>query len=159
MGSIFSKARQVIVWLGPKSDTSDLALETLRWTGQYVAYDVEGHRMFVTEGSQIEALPEDPEGIDALRVEWMAIRDLLNRKWFTRLWTYQEIKLSKQATTVAGFYELPWETFRSSVYWMGAYIVDSTPAMLNVFSNDYIVNSIYPIIATLRERDSPVYTT
>jgi hypothetical protein len=49
-----------------------------------------------------------------------------------------------------------WETFRSSVYWMGAYIVDSIPAMLNVFSNDYIVNSIYPIIATLRERDSPV---
>jgi hypothetical protein len=35
-------------------------------------------------------------------------------------------------------------------------MVDSTPAMLNVFSNDYIVNSIYPIIATLRERDSPV---
>jgi hypothetical protein len=156
MGSIFSKARQVIVWLGPKSDTSDLALETLRWIGQYVTYDVEGHRMFITEGSQIEALPEDPEGIDALRVEWMAIRDLLNRAWFTRLWTYQEIKLSKQAIAVAGFYELPWETFRSSVYWMGAYMVDSTPAMLNVFSNDYIVNSIYPIIATLRERDSPV---
>ena len=69
MGSIFSKARKVIVWLGPKSDTSNLALETLRWIGQYVTYDVEGHRMFVTEGSQIEALPEDPEGIDALRVE------------------------------------------------------------------------------------------
>jgi hypothetical protein len=48
------------------------------------------------------------------------------------------------------------ETFRPSMYWMGAHMVDSTPAMLNVFSNDYIVNSIYPIIATLRERDSPV---
>jgi hypothetical protein len=71
-----------------------------------VTYDVKGHQLFVTEGSQIEALPENPEGIDALPVEWMAIRDPLNRKWFTRLWTYQEIKLSKQATTVAGFYEL-----------------------------------------------------
>jgi hypothetical protein len=39
---------------------------------------------------------------------------------------------------------------------MEAHMVDSTPDMLNVFSNDYFVNSICPIIATLRERDSPV---
>jgi hypothetical protein len=51
MGSIFSKASQVIVWLGPKNDTSDPALEALRWIGQYVTYDVEGHRMLIIEGS------------------------------------------------------------------------------------------------------------
>ena len=34
MGTIYSKARQVIVWLGPESENSSLAIKALQWIGR-----------------------------------------------------------------------------------------------------------------------------
>jgi hypothetical protein len=40
MGSIYHKAREVIVWLGPTSDTNGLALGTLERIERPVEYDI-----------------------------------------------------------------------------------------------------------------------
>ncbi|KAM5374307.1 hypothetical protein ACJZ2D_006480 [Fusarium nematophilum] len=68
MVSIFKLAHRVVVWLGPQSDNSDLALATLS-----------------------SAAAQDDVGADALRQDDVnAARDLLRRLWFERLWVFQE---------------------------------------------------------------------
>jgi hypothetical protein len=51
MGLIYNKARQVIVWLGPASESSTLAVETLRSIGRDVIYDPKLHQSAVVRGS------------------------------------------------------------------------------------------------------------
>ncbi|KAI9658340.1 MAG: hypothetical protein M1821_002473 [Bathelium mastoideum] len=40
---------------------------------------------------------------------WKSLRVLCSRKWFSRVWTYQEILLSKQAVVLCGFEAVEWQ--------------------------------------------------
>ncbi|TVY64273.1 Heterokaryon incompatibility protein 6 OR allele [Lachnellula suecica] len=71
MGAIFAQAQNVIIWLGPESADSNLAMSTI--SGLKSSSDFEN----VTEPA------------------WDAIENLFSRPWFSRIWVLQEFKRAK----------------------------------------------------------------
>lgn len=119
MGSIYHNAREVIVWLGPADLNSKLALKTLNRIGSSVQYDKSDNTVSTTPGSWPASLGKDPEAMQSNKNCWLAIRDLLNRDWFYRLWVFQEIVLARNARVVVGYNTIDWEPFIGALRWVG----------------------------------------
>lgn len=111
MDGIFSEARQVLVWLGPSEQNSTLAIQTLGKiaAGLNPLGNRDGEYNFIARpGSWTEHLDNAMvPGADACIViantaSWFAIRDLVCRPWFTRLWVYQEVILARTAVAIVG---------------------------------------------------------
>jgi hypothetical protein len=145
MGFIYTKARRVIVWLGPSTENSDLAIETLRSIGRDIRYDPKLHQLAVVNRSPTFIIQHDPDALVARELEWRSIQDLLYRKWFTRLWIYQEIILSKMAVVTVGFRELSWNIFLSVLYWIFRQPA-RIPSLSLIFDSDYNDNYVKPIL-------------
>lgn len=110
MGDIFSKACQVVVWLGPKSLDSDLAMARLQRIGEDTIYDMATNVIDTKRGSETRHLARDEMVLRAKEADWIAIKNVLCREWFNRLWIIQEIRLAAKAVMVIGDRELSWET-------------------------------------------------
>jgi hypothetical protein len=111
MGLIFSSARQVVVWLGPESEDSALAVETLRRIGQDVDHDENIHTLYIKPGTETELLEDDAQALEAKETNWIAVKNLLQRDWFQRLWVIQETKLAAQVVINVGSRNIPWRMF------------------------------------------------
>ncbi|KAI9708915.1 MAG: hypothetical protein M1820_003609 [Bogoriella megaspora] len=124
MRGIFSKAREVIIWLGPESRTTAQAFNT-------ITRNIKKFDKFLDE------VPEPPDhslpgGVstqprDLKRValgystpsgrfpflfnsgEVDAIIKLLNRPWFRRIWVIQEIAFAATATVYCGKVRFRWD--------------------------------------------------
>ncbi|KAH6712545.1 heterokaryon incompatibility protein-domain-containing protein [Leptodontidium sp. MPI-SDFR-AT-0119] len=118
MGSIYSNAIQVIVWLGPSEDDSTLALETLDRIGRGVDFDRRSFAVISEPGAWAEALETNAEMLKAESPRWVAIAKLIRRGWFHRLWVFQEISLATSSSVVAGECSIDWELFRLGLYWI-----------------------------------------
>jgi hypothetical protein len=145
MGFIYTKARQVIVWLGSPTENSSLAIETIRSIGRDIRYDPKRHQLGVVDRSETFRIQHDADALVARVVEWRSIQDLLYRKWFTRLWIYQEIILSKMAVVVVGFSEVSWNTFLSVLYWTFRQPA-RIPSLSSIFDSDYNDSYVKPIL-------------
>lgn len=145
MGLIYKKARRVIVWLGPPAENSTLAFDTIRTIGRDVKSDFKLHQLLVVRGSPTFRIQHDPDALAAKETEWKSIQDLLYRKWFTRLWIYQEIMMSKEAVVTAGFSELPWFTFLSALYWTFRQPA-RIPSLSSIFDTEYNDKYVKPIL-------------
>ena len=122
MGCIYSMAEQVAVWLGPSdNDTSRvwsllLDLGRLRDFAKLEVYDLalrdEPHGSWVNAEMNINAkvqnmalheaqkkLPDLPPATDPL---WQAVKRFLGRPWFFRMWTFQEVIMSKKCMVWCG---------------------------------------------------------
>ncbi|KAH7327437.1 heterokaryon incompatibility protein-domain-containing protein [Rhexocercosporidium sp. MPI-PUGE-AT-0058] len=137
MGSLYSNAWRVIVWLGGSSQDSLLALQTLRNIRQDTDFfEKDGLRSFLTRGETGE-LERSPNGWRAEVLKWIAIRSLLNRPWFGRLWIFQEIGHAKKAVVVVGKDELSWEAFRVAVFWI-IYMTEGKAPLSDIFDAAYL---------------------
>ncbi|KAG4437810.1 hypothetical protein IFR05_006697 [Cadophora sp. M221] len=137
MGSLYSNASRVIVWLGGSSQDSLLALQTLRDIREDIEfYERDGNRSFLTRGKAKE-LERSSSGWRADVLNWIAIRNLLNRPWFGRLWIFQEIGHAVKAVVVVGKAELPWEVFRVAVFWIITMTEGKAP-LSDVFDAAYL---------------------
>ncbi len=96
MASLYSKAEEVIVWLGTASDDSDSAMRQIQaWSTD---------ELFLTAESMFKAgleLPGDPI--------FNALEALYCRSWFTRLWVFQEIVLAQRCRLICGSTEITLE--------------------------------------------------
>ncbi|OAL43523.1 hypothetical protein IQ07DRAFT_580167 [Pyrenochaeta sp. DS3sAY3a] len=94
MGSIYTYAQRVVVWLGSSSHDSTLAIRTLEYLGQQVEY-TRNHLWLPApncrEPNWWRADKSTPFVYDL--ETWQAIASLLTRSWFARLWVLQEIQL------------------------------------------------------------------
>ena len=104
MQKIYAAADRTIIWLGTRSFDSDLAIDFL--------HDLEGKR---------HLLEEDPKEILKLQVpdlsyKWKAMESLLEREWWRRVWTVQELLISPRATFYCGT-----KSFRTSRFKMALY--------------------------------------
>jgi hypothetical protein len=101
MYEVYSKASVVLVYLGRAQDNSDLAMTS--------ATDLRD-RLHAIDGGLLrtEMLPrlgiEDQE-----HPIWYAFESLLDRPWFSRVWTFQEAILAKKIIVGCGSKWLPWE--------------------------------------------------
>lgn len=140
MGDIYSLARKVVVWLGPSDDETgtvwtllqkvselqhfeahevyDLALKKpqplqaqnsrLSSSGYHRAADAQPKLSSLKDSRE---LPDLPTGDSP---EWKAVERFLQRSWFSRMWTYQEVVLSRICIVRCGSYSMTWSDLSDS---------------------------------------------
>ena len=104
MRDVFVSAHKVLVWLGPSTKDSDLAMDSIA----------------PLDGA-IGVLPQSWFALDAIRSRlsgqddpiWPALADLYTRSWYDRLWVLQEAILAKDIEVLCGNRSMPWATFAS----------------------------------------------
>ncbi|KAK8084401.1 hypothetical protein PG997_005672 [Apiospora hydei] len=97
MPRIYSGASRVVIYLGESNNTnsSDAVMDWLREILE--PSDSSGH------------LP--PPDLNV-------IREFLGRRWFTRVWVLQEVRLAREAIVVCGDREVSWDAFRELRDWV-----------------------------------------
>ncbi|KAF1848611.1 HET-domain-containing protein [Cucurbitaria berberidis CBS 394.84] len=111
MRSIYARAKQVVVWLGPESPNSNLAmylLDKLSKPPGPASSDMSYH----------EALKERsisaPSGPFA--EAWKAFDDLFEREYWQRVWVIQEIAASSQVLVCCGQESISWSDLETA-FW------------------------------------------
>ncbi len=108
MRHIYSKASKVLIWLGEEDEeegSTELAFDMMsRFAYLY------GQRVFSQMWDQIEGEEHKFE----------AVKRLLQRPYFQRVWIIQEIVLSRDAVVVCGRYSRPWEAVYDACTWLEA---------------------------------------
>jgi len=155
MDLIYSNAVEVIVWLGPKSENSGLAIETLSRIGKDVHYSAKRRKFrYRTERSWAERLVDDAEALKSNAPSWIAIRDLLRRDWFTRLWVFQEIGLATNATIFIGEDHIDWQRFTAALYWIWPILGHLNQIIYDLAFEDFASSSISGFL-DITERGDP----
>lgn len=132
MSSIYRNAAQVMVWLGPGSSDSELAMATLRridelaeqsrtkhWVRSWPMYQFRERPLAGTSACAIQAaLDAVLELLCADRHRALeAVASLYERPWFRRVWVIQEIALSRSAVLCCGDTTIAWPRFYAA-FWM-----------------------------------------
>jgi len=106
MKSIYQNAYQVVIWLGEASDNSDLAF---LWIGRLKSAFDELKARPHTPISELELfnLIKDT----AFDNHWVALRALLYRPYWRRLWVCQELLYAKEAVVLCGSKHMDWQMF------------------------------------------------
>ncbi|TAQ88902.1 hypothetical protein B7494_g2779 [Chlorociboria aeruginascens] len=132
MGEYYGKAAEVLIWLGEKSDGSDLAMDMLKWMwfprqrellqhtickphGSLEPSQLSSIFKILRDGTKLMIAATDTMRLGIPRVEhdlWFALPALYRRDWFFRVWTFQEIMLAKNATVLCGDRAIPWTAFQ-----------------------------------------------
>ena len=111
MPSIYSSAIVVFIWLGDEAESSEDAFSLVEiWAKMLPA----ASRLSVdTLTDFLEASP------NALNKDWwVAFQKLIDRPWWNRAWTYQEVLLSKNAVLLCGGKILLWtELAKAAEIW------------------------------------------
>ncbi|KAK1770836.1 heterokaryon incompatibility protein-domain-containing protein [Phialemonium atrogriseum] len=98
MSKIFSKAAEVVIYLGEAAEDSDLAMD-------FIA-ECDSPSPETTSLSY----PKSPSLVKALD-------DFFHRLWFTRVWVIQEVVLSSSGVAYCGERSLPWSSIRNFNDW------------------------------------------
>jgi Heterokaryon incompatibility protein (HET) len=94
MGNIFAQARFVRVWVGDKSDDSDIALSMLRE---------------LAHGSPCTDKWNKDLKLDDSWSKWNAVFNFLLRSYWSRVWIIQEIAMAREIAICCGQDTIPWE--------------------------------------------------
>ena len=89
MAEIYSKARDVLIWLGKEYNGSSTAIDFVP-----KILDLEQSEALISKESN--------------RKQWTALADLLKREWFSRRWVVQELALCKSRYVYCGNRSLNW---------------------------------------------------
>ncbi|CZR70126.1 uncharacterized protein PAC_20027 [Phialocephala subalpina] len=127
MRDIYGQASRVYIWLGKGTEESDEAIEWIRHTAKDVS---------ILLGARFKAFPGlmapqellktwrlIPVLIEKYRLRGMsepsynaaAMEDLINRDWFGRMWTLQEVVMANEPLAVCGSRSLRWADVSKSL--------------------------------------------
>lgn len=136
MKDVFRLAQRVMIWIGSSTEGSRLAMQTLDYLGSQVVH------------SKIRTRAPHPDAKERLWFQattilpydekrWQAIRDLLERPWFQRLWVVQEAHLARKGVFLCGDDEMDWLTFRYAllVFWYNKESMGRWPSTLRILGN------------------------
>jgi hypothetical protein len=102
MSTIYGCANKVIVWLGEAGHYTDMIMNE-----EVIELIVRGLRQ--AEGAVLRHQLPGLGLPDASNRLWPAIGNLLNRRWFSRLWIVQEVLLAQKIDVVCGRRSVTWE--------------------------------------------------
>ena len=140
MGDIYSLARKVVVWLGPSDDETSTVWSLLQKVSELQHF--EAHEVYdlarkkpqplqaqdsrlsssgyhrtadaqpkLSSTKDSREFPDLPTGDSP---EWKAVERFLQRPWFSRMWTYQEVVLSRICIVRCGSYSMTWSDLSDS---------------------------------------------
>ncbi|KAI1332494.1 heterokaryon incompatibility protein-domain-containing protein [Xylariaceae sp. FL0255] len=98
MGEIFSKAVQVLVWLGPEDKSTAMAVDMIKRLSAGVTITPDRRNYHITPRSKAGAVVSDIK----------KSARLLQRPWFRRLWFKQEVLLASKVIVRCGYAEIGW---------------------------------------------------
>ena len=128
MAAVYSKASRVIVWLGPESQNSTLALRAIDRLGSQIRVDWNNHG--ITAFSTGETITRFVDPFD--HENWKSVGDLLGRPWFERLWIWQEVRLAREAYLFCGNEGVRWESLRrATMYLLGIISPEGVKHLIN----------------------------
>lgn len=104
MKRIFHQAAETCVWLGDESEDSELAFTFLKWLAEQT---VESRRGHIIEPWVLEI--RDLDGPH--QKQWITVNNLLNRLWWTRVWTVQEYAVAKYVQITCGQHSISRASF------------------------------------------------
>ena len=93
MGSIYKTAHRTIIFLGPSCASCNEVMESIS--------------SIASSAREFAATPEHREVLS---------KHILSHPWFTRVWTLQELVLSKNTWVQKGTARVPWEIFSQHVH-------------------------------------------
>ncbi|KAK0644547.1 heterokaryon incompatibility protein-domain-containing protein [Cercophora newfieldiana] len=115
MPHLYRLARRTIVWLGPGSRQSKIAMSALHYLAEQVEVTRQVHTICMPGAIEKEWYHNDHD-LPYDEGTWRAIHRLFQRVWFTRLWVVQEVNLAgTRAMVQCGDDEVPWAMFRRAV--------------------------------------------
>lgn len=114
MADIYSQAQTVLVWLGPESHDSSLALECVRKVSSKVEVDW-GLQIVTPISDELHWANLDAK-LPFSAEEFLAIANLFHRSWFKRLWIWQEVCLAKRAVVICGTESHDWKDIQTMVF-------------------------------------------
>lgn len=117
MGSTYSKATSVIIWLGLEDCQSSVAFNLIN----EVRLQIVKHGTFPVDlknprGARIPLVLSEAD-----RPEWVAFRRLFTRPWFGRVWTFEEVVLAQQAYICCGKFSISWQDLFTVCYLIAAW--------------------------------------
>ncbi|KAI2469321.1 HET-domain-containing protein [Annulohypoxylon bovei var. microspora] len=144
MKDIYSKAREVLIWLGEEGEDSDAGIS--------VASDIaQACHQYTSAGGSLETISFNDEPAQKLfgkfrdRSEFSrlaAFAKIIKRLWFTRVWVVQELALATQATMFCG---------DSSISWVDLMVAITAQDYLNLWLADHERNAYVFILERARQ--------
>ncbi|KAK0099880.1 hypothetical protein ONS96_007829 [Cadophora gregata f. sp. sojae] len=136
MGDIFKVAERVIVWVGPSTEDSKLALQTLDNLGKQVVSTTDRRRVPAPNAVE-NAWFQSSVQLPFDNSTWAAISSLLQRAWFGRLWVVQEAHLARKGLFLCSEDQLDWITFRYAILalWYNKAASWSLPSVMRLIGN------------------------
>ncbi|KAI1455893.1 HET-domain-containing protein [Annulohypoxylon moriforme] len=144
MKDIYSKAKEVLIWLGEEGEDSN--------TGIAAASDIaQACRQYLSDGGLLDTISFNEESVQRLfgkfrdksefsRLE--AFAKIIKRLWFTRVWVVQELALATRATVYCG---------NSSISWTDLMNAITAQDYLNLWLADHERNSYVFILEKARQ--------
>ncbi|KAF4625963.1 hypothetical protein G7Y89_g12201 [Cudoniella acicularis] len=103
MNEIYENASRTLVWLGEAAHNSDLAMDNMESLTQKLLTVKNPSSLSIQQRLTNYDLPLLNDQ------KWEALKVLQLRPWFYRLWTLQEIVLSKEAILLCGRKSISWD--------------------------------------------------
>ncbi|KAK4108107.1 hypothetical protein N656DRAFT_718819 [Canariomyces notabilis] len=94
MEQVYQRAHTVVVYLGEPTTKTEEAMRTLGYFVIIHAHDTDAPPWETTPLKQIQD----------------SLRDIIDRSWFYRIWTVQEVTLVRRTTMFSGPYEVSWDS-------------------------------------------------
>ena len=115
MADMYSKARGVVLWLGPERYASALELSALSGLGSEVEVDWSTATVTPLTGEAFDQWWKKPLPFQPDQHVIDTIARLLNRAWFIRLWILQEVRLARNGAEMqCGYNSMFWDDFRNA---------------------------------------------
>jgi hypothetical protein len=123
MANIFRNAICVLVWLGEATQGDTLAFAALHANDNWNPLGLEDEDIPADDELIQEALEKEPwcpccrsplseADVDADR-GYVAVEELCDREWFSRLWVYQEVACARAVEVHCGFHHRAWISFQN----------------------------------------------
>jgi hypothetical protein len=107
MADIYRSASLAVIWLGPADSSSESAFGFINdLTIQMLEFwKTQKSRNYAEARTADHPLQQPPLEAPV----WSAVRSLLQRPWFSRVWTFQEIVLAQKAVLHCGANMMTWQ--------------------------------------------------
>jgi len=118
MADIYSKATRVVVWLGPESEDSSMAIDAFNTICSNTVVDWQTWSVRPTSPDPLLANGNVPVPLDEAQSN--SISSLLSRPWFERLWIWQEVRLPSGDNIIVecGCQTIPWNSMCHAILYL-----------------------------------------